>query len=146
MKTFKFSSIALALLLLTVVAKADKPKNRTAFTMKFSIASFIDADTRGICKGLSDIIDDNAKFNMMRSGQTLSFTKQQVVKQMEHLRGVAQNCTTTFNLMETYGNYALYKVEMKYPTFSRINYITMNECKDGWKITNVTSVFTAPNS
>jgi hypothetical protein len=142
MKTIKFSSVFLSVLLLIGVARADKPKNRSLLTMKFSINAFIDADTRGICDGLADIIDDYAKFNMIRSGQTWSFDKKQIVNQMLHLRGVKQNCTTTFNIMETYGNYALYKVEMRYPKFSRINYITMNECSEGWKITNVTSVFT----
>lgn len=146
MKTINFFSIALILFLFSSVAKADKPKNRTAFTMKFSISAFIDADTRGIYEGISDIIDDNVKFNLIRDGQTLSFTKKQIINHMEHLRGVKQNCTTSYNILETYGNYALYKVEMKYPTFSRINYITMNECKEGWKITNVTSVFTHSNS
>jgi hypothetical protein len=142
MKTFKLTSFALSLFLLIGVAKADKPKSHKLLTMTLSINAFIDADTRGICTGLADIIDDNAKFNMTRSGKTMSFTKKQVISYMEYLNGVEQNCTATYNILETYGNYALYKVEMKYPTFSRINYITMNECKDGWKITNVTSIFT----
>ncbi|MGI4021775.1 MAG: hypothetical protein ACRYFA_09735 [Janthinobacterium lividum] len=141
MKTIKVTFLALSLFFLLEVAKADEPKRHSVLTMKFSISSFIDADTRGICDGLSDIINDNAKFTMMRSGEMFSFTKKQIVKQMEYLRGVQQNCATSYNVVEASDKYALIKVAMKYPCFSRINYVTMNECSDGWKITNVSSIF-----
>lgn len=141
MKTLKLTTI-IGLLFLFGTAKADKPKTHAAFTMKFSIAAFIDADTRGICDGLTDIIADNAKFDMMRGDQMITVTKKQLLNHMETLRGVEQNCTTKYAVLETRNNYALIKVEMKYPQFTRINYVTMNECSEGWKITNVTSVFT----
>jgi len=142
MKTIKITSLALSMILLFVNAKADKPKNRATLTMKFSITAFIDADARGICDGLTDIIANNAKFNMMRGDQMISFNKKEIINSMENLRGVQQNCTTKYNIVEAAGNYVLIKVEMKYPTFSRFNYVTMNECSDGWKITNVSSIFT----
>lgn len=141
MKTLKLTTI-IGLLLLFGTAKADKPKTHAAFSMKFSITAFIDADARGICDGLADIIADNAKFDMMRGDQMITVTKKQLLNHMEVLRGIQQNCTTKFDVLETRGSYALIKVQMKYPTFIRINYVTMNECSDGWKITNVTSVFT----
>ncbi len=142
MKTLKITAIAFSLFLLLGNAKAGKPKNRTVFTMQFSISAFIDADARGIVgDGFADIIADNAKFSMMRGDQMLCFNKNEIVKSMENLRGIRQNCTTNYNVVETSDKYVLIKVEMKYPTFSRFNYITMNECSDGWKITNVSSIF-----
>ena len=141
MKTFQVT-ITIIFLLLCNIAKADKPKRHAAFTMQFSISTFINADTRGKCYGLDDIIADNAKFDMMRGDQMITVTKKQLLNHMEVLRGIEQNCTTKYAVLETRGNYALIKVEMKYPEFSRINYVTMNDCSDGWKITNVTSVFT----
>lgn len=143
MKTFKITFIALSLFLIIGNAKADRPKhkNHTTFTVHFSINAFIDADARGICDGLTDIIADNAKFSMMRGDQMLCFNKKEIIKSMENLRGVQQNCTTNYKVVETFDKYVLIKVEMKYPAFSRFNYITMNECSDGWKITNVSSIF-----
>lgn len=141
MKTIKITFLGLSLFFLLGVAKADEPKNRVLLTMKFSITSFIDADARGICDGVSDIINENAKFTMMRGDQLISCTKKQIVDQLERLRGVQQNCITSYNVVEASEKYSLIKVIMKYPTFSRINYITMNECSEGWKITNVNSVF-----
>lgn len=141
MKTVKLTSLALSLFLLIGITKADKPKKHTSFTVKFSISTFIDADTHGNCVGLADVIADNAKFTMMRGNQLLSFNKKEIINSMEHLSGVQQNCTTTYQRVETQGSYVLIKVEMKYPTFSRFNYVTMNECSDGWKITNVSSIF-----
>lgn len=141
MKTLKVTTIALSLFLLLGNVKADKPKSHAVFTMHFSINAFIDADARGLCNGLTDIIADNAKFSMMRGDQMLCFNKKEIIKSMENLRGVQQNCTTNYNVVETFDKYVLVKVEMKYPTFSRFNYITLNQCSDGWKITNVSSIF-----
>lgn len=141
MKTLKLTSIFFSLFLLIGSAKADGPKKRALLTVKYSISSFIDADAHSNCDGLSGIISDNAKFSMMRGDQLLSFDKKQLIQHMESLRGVMQNCTTDYTVVEAHGNYSLIKVEMKYPTFSRINYVTMNECSDGWKITNVSSIF-----
>ncbi len=141
MKTFKIISIVLSLFISFGNAKADKPKNGITASMKFSITSFIDADARGNCYGLEDLIADNAKFTLMRGDKLLSFNKKEIINSMENLRGIHQNCTTNYAVVEASGNYALIKVEMKYPTFSRFNYITMNQCSDGWKITNVSSIF-----
>lgn len=140
MKTLKLITI-IGLLLLFGTAKADKPKTHTAFTMQFSITAFIDADARGLCDGLSDIIADKAKFDILNGDQMLSFNKKQMLNHMENLRGIKQNCTTNYAVLETRNQYALIKVEMKYPLFTRINYVTMNECSDGWKIVTVTSIF-----
>ncbi|MEX8547700.1 MAG: hypothetical protein V5804_08870 [Mucilaginibacter sp.] len=141
MKTFKITSIILSLFFLLGNAKADKPKHHTVFTMHFSVNAFIDADARGLCDGLTDIIADNAKFSIMRGDQMLCFNKKEIIKSMESLRGVQQNCTTNYKVVETFDRYVLVKVEMKYPTFSRFNYITLHQCSDGWKITNVSSIF-----
>lgn len=141
MKTIKFTSVILSLILLTGSAKADKPKSHAALSMKFSIDAFIDADARGICDGLTDIIADKATFGIMSGDKIFAATKKQVLSQMESLRGVQQNCTTNYAVLETREHYALVKVQMKYPVFTRVNYITMNECSDGWKIVNVTSIF-----
>lgn len=142
MKTIKITSIALSLLLIFTIVKADKPKNHSLLTIKFSISSFIDADTRGIYDGVENIINDNAKFTIMRGDEMLSFTKKQYLNQHQYLKDVQQNCTTNYNIVEAHGNYTLIRVDMKYPTFIRTNYVTMSQCSDGWKITNVTSVFT----
>lgn len=141
MKTIKFISVILSLLFLVGSVKADKPKNRAAFTMKFSIDAFIEADARGVCDGLTDIIAEKATFGIMSGDKIFAATKKQVINQMQSLRGVQQNCTTDYAILETREHYALIKVEMKYPAFTRVNYITMNECSDGWKIVNVTSIF-----
>lgn len=148
MKTFKITFIALGLFLLFGDAKADKPKNKihASFTMQFSVTAFINADARGLCDGLNDIIADNAKFSMMRGDQMLCFNKKEIIKSMENLRGVQQNCTTNYNVVETFDKYVLFKVEMKYPNFSRFNYITLNLCSDGWKITNISSIFVKTNA
>ncbi len=142
MKTFKITFVALTLFLLIGNVKADKPKIHAYSNLKLSISTFIDADTRGICDGLTEIIDDNARFNAMHAGHVLSFNKKQMVNYMQSLEGVEQNCTTSYDVIEAHGNYVLVKVEMKYPTFSRFNYVTITECKGGWKIINVNSIFT----
>ncbi len=141
MKTIKTASIALSLFLLLGNAKADRPKIHAYSNMKFSVSTFINADVNGVVDGLADIIDDNAKFNTIHAGHVLSFNKKQMVNFMQTLEGIKLNCTSKYDIVEAHGYYVLIKVEMKFPTFSRFNYITLNENKDGWKITNVSSVY-----
>ncbi|MVN21174.1 hypothetical protein [Mucilaginibacter arboris] len=141
MKTIKIFSLTLSLLFLLTNVKAGKPHPHAMYSVKFSITAFIDADTRGICDGLTDIIADNAKFSIIRGDDMWSFNKKQLVDHMESMSGIKQNCTTSWNIVESFNSYVLIKVKMKYPTFSRYNYVTMNECSDGWKITNISSIF-----
>lgn len=141
MKTLKTIFIALLVTLTFTVAKANNPNIKERLTMRYAINTYVDAFTQGKTAGLAEIIDDNAKFSHNRGEQVISFSKTQILQSLEKEQNVEQNCTTTTKVIESANNLVVYKVQMKYQKFSRTNYVTMTDTGNGWKITNVTSVF-----
>lgn len=141
MKTLKTILIALFITLTYNVSKASIPNINEKLTMHYAITTYVNAFTHGKTSGLANIIDDNAKFSHNRGEKIISFNKNQILEGLANQENIEQNCTTTTKVVENNTNLVLYKVQMKYQNFSRINYVTMTDTGNGWKITNVSSVF-----
>ena len=56
-------------------------------------------------------------------------------------KDIEQTCTTSTSIVESNANVTIVKVAMKYADFVRNNYVTIANTGNGWKITNVYSVF-----
>ncbi len=141
MKTLKTTLIALFVTLTFNIAKANNPNNNEKLTMRYAISAYVDAFVHGKTFGLAEIIDDSAKFSHNRGQQVISFSKNQILQSLADQENVEQNCATTTKIIESTAKLVVYKVQMKYQNFSRINYVTMTDTGNGWKITNVASVF-----
>ncbi|MGI4727337.1 MAG: nuclear transport factor 2 family protein [Janthinobacterium lividum] len=141
MKTLKKIFIALLVTLTFTVAKANTPNIKERLTMRYAINTYVDAFTHGKSAGIAEIIDDNAKFSHNRGQQVISFSKSQILQSLDSEQNIEQNCTTNTKIIESTTNLVVYKVQMKYQNFSRINYVTMTDTGNGWKITNVSTIF-----
>ncbi len=141
MKTLKTTFIALFITLTCVVVKASTPNKNEKLTMRCAIAAYVDAFAHGRSDGLAEVIDDSAKSSQMRGQKVMSFSKNEILESLKNQQNVEQNCTTTSKIVESTNSLVVYKVQMKYQNFSRISYVTMTDTSNGWKITNVSSVF-----
>ncbi len=56
-------------------------------------------------------------------------------------KNVEQACTTSTRVVENNAYMAVVKVDMKFDQFTRSNYVTLVNTGNGWKITNVYSIF-----
>ncbi len=140
MKTLKSIVLGLALLVVTNVVKADEP-----LTIKISknkaVSVYVNAMTQGKNQGLKEVIDQSAKFTSLRGSKVVSFDKADMLKFAEQNENIAQACSTTTTEIESNNDMSVVKVDMHYTNFTRTNYVTMANTGDGWKITNVYSVF-----
>ncbi len=141
MKTLKTILIALFITLTYNVSKASIPNINEKLTMHYAITTYVNASTHGKTSGLANIIDDSAKFSHNRGEKIISFNKNQILESLANQENIEQNCTTTTKVVENNASLVVYKVQMKYQNFSRINYVTMTDTGNGWKVTNVSSVF-----
>jgi len=141
MKTLKITLTALFITLTCNFSKASIPNIHERLTMRYAISAYVDTFTHGKTSGLANIIDDSAKFSHNRGEKIISFNKNQILESFANQENTEQNCTTTTKVVENNTNLVVYKVQMKYQNFSRISYVTMTDTGNGWKITNVTSVF-----
>jgi len=110
-------------------------------TKNYAINTYVDAMTRGKLNGFNEVLDKSAAFNMVRGKQVLSFDKKQMLDYLQSNKNTEQQCTTSTSVVESNASIAIIKVDMKYENFTRSNYITIAHTGNGWKITNVYSVF-----
>ena len=140
MKTLK-TLLAAVLMVVSFNALADEESKKEKLGVDYALKTYIDAISDGKVKGLSEVVDRDAKFTLTRRDQVLSFTKSEILTSLKKNEEVQQNCETTYQLLDLAGNQAVYKVIMKYADFSKINMVTINNTGRGWKITNVSSSF-----
>ncbi|WP_183567893.1 nuclear transport factor 2 family protein [Mucilaginibacter sp. SP1R1] len=141
MKTLKSIMLGLALLIVCSAAKANTYTDGDNLTKTFVINTYIDAMTHGKIKGLSDVIDQDAKFSMLRGKTLLNFTKSEMIESLNASKNIDQACTTTTTTVESNDALAVIKVDMQFDGFVRSNFVTISNTSDGWRITNVYSVF-----
>jgi len=141
MKTLKSIIAAVALVIVCGAAKANVIAEGDNLTRNFAINTYVDAMTRGKIQGLGDVVDQSAKFNMLRGKNVLSFTKGEMIESIKSNKNIEQNCTTSTTIMESNSDMAVVKVDMQFDGFVRTNYVTVANTGKGWKITNVYSVF-----
>jgi hypothetical protein len=101
----------------------------------------VDAMVRGRLDGFKNVLATNAGFSMLRGNQVVNFSKKQMLDYMEDNRNVEQVCDISTEVIESNSDISLVKVDMKFDGFTRSNYVTMANTGEGWKITNVYSVF-----
>ncbi len=140
MKTLKSILLGLALLAVGTAVRANNTNDGT-LTENHAINTYVDAMTRGKLQGLNDVLDQSAQFSMLRGKTVLSFSKKQMLDYMQANKNTEQTCTTSTSIVESNANIAVVKVDMKYEGFVRSNYVTIANTGNGWKITNVYSVF-----
>jgi hypothetical protein len=140
MKTLKTMMLGLAMLAFCGAVTAH-PAGDGKLTKNYAINTYIDAMTRGNLHGFNDVLDKSATFNMVRGKQVLSFGKNQMLDYLQTNKNTELQCTTNTSVVESNAGIAIVKVDMKFDNFTRSNYVTIAHTANGWKITNVYSVF-----
>jgi hypothetical protein len=64
-----------------------------------------------------------------------------MLKSLEGIQNVEQNCTTEYSIVETTPTISVVKVTMKYEGFSKITYLNLANTSKGWKITSISTSF-----
>jgi hypothetical protein len=141
MKTLRLIMFALGVLAFCGAAKATTPSDNGKLTENYAINTYIDAMTRGRLGGLNEVLDKSAVFSTSRGKQVLSVDKKEMIDYLKTIRNTEQGCLTSTSIVESNDAVAIVKVDMKYANFTRSNYITIANTGNGWKITNVYSIF-----
>ncbi|RYY34684.1 MAG: hypothetical protein EOP46_12595 [Sphingobacteriaceae bacterium] len=141
MKTLKTIIPVIALVLSLTTASASVINNDERLTKNYAVSTYIDAVVNGKIEGLNDVIDNNTKFCVMQGKVMLSYSKAEMVKFLSSLKNIKQSCSVTTTVVDDNSEVTVVKIDLAYNDFVRSNYITIARTSDGWKITNVCSVF-----
>jgi hypothetical protein len=135
------SLIMLAFALLTVGSAAVGAEPPIRLTKNYVINAFANAMTEGRLEGINDAIDQDAQFSWIVGKKLMTFNKSQMMEYFNANNGAAQDCKPSASVVDNNSSVTLVKFDMKYRDHIRSNYITMVNTGEGWKITNVYSVF-----
>ncbi len=142
MKKLKIAIVLALLPLQFVAAKSPQKNDDGVFTPTHAIDTYIDAMVRGRLNGFDAVIDGSAKFTMLISKNRLnSFDKKQMLTFMNVIKDTELDCTVNTGIIQNTPDMVVAKVDMKFATFTRSNYVSMANTHSGWKIINVYSVF-----
>jgi hypothetical protein len=141
MKTLKAMVMGLALLLVCGVSQAASVTNHNNSTKDEVIDAYLNAVVHGKINGLSDIVDDEAQFNMKRGSSVNTLNKSQILNSLKSSENVEQDCQCTKTVMQDSDDMSVIKVDMKYNDFTRTDVITAQRAGNWWKITKVETSF-----
>lgn len=141
MKTLKLFLTALTLFTAFTAANAKENTTPVLPLQDYAIYTYVNVMCHGNLNGVDEVFDKNAKFSMVRGKSVVSSDKDQMVKYWQQSQHVEQDCTVSTSVVDSNADVTVVKVDMKYENFTRSNYVTIANTADGWKITNVHSVF-----
>ncbi len=141
MKTLKTIILGLALLAICGAAQAKSKDGGENLTSNYAIDTYVDAMAHGEVQGINDVLDKTAEFSLMIRNRVISCDKKGMLSYFELNKDVEQGCETTTTIIEKNNNMVIAKVDMKYNSFLRSNYIIVANTGKGWKITHVYSTF-----
>lgn len=141
MKTLKSLIAALVLFVGFTSAKAATAPDAVLPSQDYVVYTYVNAMVHGNLTGIGDVLDQNVKFNMVRGKKIISVGKDEIMSYLKDTQNINQECSVSTSVVESNTELTVVKVSMQYADFVRTNYVTIANTADGWKITNVHSVF-----
>jgi hypothetical protein len=109
--------------------------------LNYAVQTYIDAISHGKVKEIAGILDSDVKLTMNYGDKLVNYGKADILRAIRNDKGVEQNCSTEYAIIEQNPAQTIIKVTLKYDGFSRVNLVNMANTSKGWKITNISSVF-----
>lgn len=69
------------------------------------------------------------------------FGRKEYMNYLNKVKSLKPNCTQKLEIVDQTGNTAIGKVTMEFDNFTRVDYITLIQSQDGWKINKVVTTY-----
>ncbi|WP_207426084.1 nuclear transport factor 2 family protein [Pedobacter sp. SYSU D00535] len=138
MKTLR-TVLAAVLMVLSFSAFATDDSKNEKLQLDHAVNTYIDAMVHGNIKGLYKVLDADVKFTLTVREKIRNYGRQAMMSHLKNIENVEQNCSTSVEVLDITPTQAVVKVRMEYSGFSRINFVTIANSSNGWKITNISS-------
>ncbi|MBW4888156.1 nuclear transport factor 2 family protein [Mucilaginibacter sp. HMF5004] len=119
--------------------QARKATTDDMLTINYDLNTYLNAVGRGRIEGLSKILADDLKCTIKYTGKSYIVGKEELLKYYKSVENIAQECLINTSVINKTPDVTIARIEMKYSTFKRINFVTMVNSEKGWKITNIYS-------
>ncbi|PWG78493.1 nuclear transport factor 2 family protein [Pararcticibacter amylolyticus] len=140
MKTLK-ALTAVLLIIFSVSAFADENNKNAKSKMEATVVTYVDAMKNGKVKDLSALFDQDLKYTISRGDVILNYNKTELLAELKNHENIIQNCDTDYSIIESNPVQSIVKVNLKYESFTKVNFVTLSNTSKGWKITNISSSY-----
>ncbi len=138
MKTLKKSILTFSFLFAAVLFVNAGIPTKAGVSANEVLVKYIENATSGQIHDFNELLGDDFKHYIDCDKKPLNYNKRQFLSYLKSTKNVIYNCETEYSLIEETEDFVIAKVDMKFPTFTKTNYVTLGNTKDGWKITNIT--------
>ena len=135
------STITTALLLVISLSSfADKNLNPLKeLNTKSILSTYIEATTLGTDMYNKYLLTDD--FQYTNTANKESFNKNQYLKFLKETKGLKFNGLTSYDILDQSGKTCIAKAITKFDNFSRVDFITLSNTNDGWKVSKVVTTY-----
>ncbi|WP_437921852.1 nuclear transport factor 2 family protein [Sphingobacterium sp. LRF_L2] len=103
------------------------------------ITTYLEATTLGSIELNKYLFADD--FEYRNTVNNLRFNKREYTSFLKAHKGIKFNCETTYEILDQSGQACVAKAIMKFEHFTRVDYITLNQNEDGWKVSKVVTTY-----
>ena len=131
------ATIATALIMISSMSSfaANKTNPIRSEASAAVLTSYLKATTLGGTSANTYLFAEDFEYSNAANGDR--FTKKEYSNFLEAHKGIQFDCETTYEILDESGDTAIAKVSMKFDNFTRIDYVTLSQSKDGWKVSKV---------
>lgn len=138
MKTLKKSILTLSFLFGVCLFVNAGVHIKAGVSAKEVLVKYIENSTSGEDHDFKELLGEDFKQYIDCDKKRFNYNKKQFLNYMKITKNVIFNCETEYSWLEQAEDFVIAKVDMKFPTFTKTDYITLSNTKEGWKITNIT--------
>ncbi len=140
MKTnIKLFAVAVIALVATVYTANAEIKPYKELDSKEVVMNYVGASLLGNANYTKEMFTED--FEYSNTSNKEKFGKKEYVKHLKSLKNLKYNATQSFEIMDQVGNTAVGIVIMNFDNFTRVDYITLSQTTEGWKISKVVTTY-----
>lgn len=135
------TTIATAFVLLIVCTASAKPLANPlrTFDNKAIVKTYLEALTTGDLQFNKHLYTSD--FSYRNAHNNTEISKTAYLNFLKSTKGLKYNCETSYEILDQTSVTTVGKAIMKFPTFTRVDYITLQHTHDGWKVKEVVTSY-----
>ncbi|TYR31780.1 hypothetical protein FXV77_20320 [Sphingobacterium phlebotomi] len=140
MKT-TLKTIAAALIMVTSLSSfaAEKANPLKNVESDMIIDSYMEAVTVGSIDLNKFLFADDFQYSNVNNNDRAG--KKEYIKFLKANKGIQYDCESSYEILSQDGKACVAKATMAFDNFTRVDYITLNQGKDGWKVSKVETTY-----
>lgn len=134
------ATIASAFIMITsmsafAIEKSSPLKHAASAT---AVSDYLQATTRGTTTQ-EDLFADSFAYSNTANGD--SFDKKAYTDFLKAHQAIQFDCETSYTILDETGKTCIAKATMKFDNFTRVDYITLQQGSEGWKVSKVVTSY-----